>query len=212
MLPLAAYPIYLSVLAQISAKQMFVKLLRLSPFVFFVGAWNIFFDEGNIVIAGVWLPAGWLSFFTLALKFMLSVSAVVAMVSLTGFAALCRAVAGAGLPRILTDQVFLFYRYVKLVGDEARNIVRARVFRGGALSLGESGNILGPLALRCFARSRRIYDALECRGYDGLISNGKSARRYFKFSDRIFVTVWIFIFIAVRLNLPAIIGGFVLGK
>lgn len=212
LLPLAAYPAYLAALAGISAGRLIYKLLPLSPFILFVAAANLFFDEGQVLIAGVDIPAGWLSFSTITLKFLLTVGAVTATASLAGFDALCRELASLGLPQLLVDQFFLFYRYVNLVGSEASNVVRARLFRGGSISVGESGNIFGPLAIRCFARSRGIHRALRCRGYEEILFDGKSKGRRWSFSDKIFVLVWAVLFAAVRLGLPAMTGALIMGK
>lgn len=210
MLPLAAYPLYLNVLAKTGFKKIVFTLLPLSLFVFFIGMWNVFFDKSVIVVLGVSVPAGWISFATIMLKFLLAVSSVTAMIALTGFDAICRSLASVGLPSVLVNQFFLFYRYVRLINDEARNIIRARLFRGGDISLPQSGNICGPLVLRCSARAERIYDALACRGYRDVIYHGKGAVPSWNFSDRIFGTVCAALFIAVRFNLASVIGGLVL--
>lgn len=210
MLPLAAYPIYLCVLAGIGAGRMFFRLLPLSFFVFFIGVWNIFFDQAEISVFGLTLSAGWLSFATIMLKFLLASCSVIAMISLTGFDSLCRSLSLLGLPQMLINLLFLFYRYINLITAEARNIIRARLFRGGKISLPQSGNILGPLVLRCFTRSRRIHEALGCRGYRDVIYCEKDTMLSCDFSDKIFGAAWGFFFIALRFNLVSIISNLVL--
>lgn len=208
MLPLAAYPIYLCVVAGVGAKWMFFKLLPLSLFVFFIGAWNIFFDKAVISVFGLTVPSGLFSFATVIMKFLLASSSVTAMISLTSFDSLCRSLASLGLPQVLVNQLFLFRRYVDLIAAEARNIVRARLFRGGKISLSQSGNICGPLVLRCFARSRRIHEALAYRGYCGAIYYGKDTVLSCGFSDKIFWMVWFFFFVAVRFKLIYTVASF----
>lgn len=210
MLPLAAYPLYLTLLANTNIKHVSRKLLRLSVFVLFIGVWNVFFDKSAITLFGVTVRAGWLSFAAITLKLLLTAGSVLAMFSLAGFDAICRALASLGLPSVLVDQFFLFYRYIALITGEARNIIRSRLFRGGKISVSQSGNICGPLILRCAARSGRIHSALACRGYAEEIYDGKNRRTGINFSDKIFVVVWIVLFLAVRFDAALVIGDFVL--
>lgn len=209
MLPLAAYPLYLTLLAGPAAWRALRGLLPLSVFIIFIGIWNIFFDKNVVTLLGVEIGAGWLSLASLILKFLLTGGAVLAMFSLTGFDSICRALATSGFPAILTGQLFLFYRYAALVTSETRNVIRARLFRGGRISVSQSGNICGPLILRCAARSRRIHSALDCRGRAEMIYKGKSTQTRFVFSDKIFGVVWISLFLAVRLGLASIIGDYI---
>lgn len=209
MLPLAAYPLYLTLLAGLSVKRALRGLLPLSFFIFFVGIWNVFLDKNVVTLLGAEISAGWLSFASLTLKFLLTAGAVLAMFSLTGFDAVCRALASSGLPAVLADQLFLFYRYVALITGETRNVIRARVFRGGRISVPQSGNICGPLILRCAARSKRIHLALDCRGRAEVIYKGKSTQTRFVFSDKIFGVVWISLFLAIRFGMASIIGEYI---
>lgn len=210
MLPLAAYPLYFVLIAETGIKNMFRKLLPLSLFVLFIGVWDIFFDRSMISLSGVSFRAGWLSFATIALKFMLCVSAVMTMFSLVGFDSLCRALASLRLPVVLINLLFLFSRYIELITGEMRNIIRARLFRCGKISISQSGNICGPLVLRCFARSRRINDALACRGYAEAIYGGAGVRTGFSFSDKIFGVAWTVFFLFVRLDYVSAIADLIL--
>ncbi len=57
------------------------------------------------------------------------------MVAATGFDGLCRTAASVGLPDVLVTQLFLLHRYIRLLVEETHNIVRARVFRGGKITV-----------------------------------------------------------------------------
>lgn len=209
MLPLAAYPLYLSLLSGLGVRRVLRRLLPLSAFILFVGAGNIFFDKNAVTLLGAEISAGWLSLASLALKFLLTGAAVLAAFSLAGFDSICRTLAASGFPAVLSDQLFLFYRYAALIRGETRNVIRARLFRGGRISVSQSGNICGPLVLRCAARSRRIHNALDCRGRTEVIYKGKSTQTRFVFSDKIFGVVWISVFIAIRLGLATLIGEYI---
>lgn len=210
MLPLSAYPIYLMSLTGMSARRLLRKLLPLSLFIIFIGVWNVFSDRSAIVLFGVTIRAGWLSLAAIILKFLLTSGAVLAMFALTGFDAICRAFASLSFPQFLTDQLFLFYRHIALISDETRNIIRARLFRGGRITVSQSGNICGPLILRSAARSRRIHSALACRGCADVIYTKKRTRTRMGFSDKIFGVAWIALFLAVRLDLASAIGEIIL--
>lgn len=210
MLPLAAYPVYLIFCSEMSVKSLLQKLLPLSLFVVFIGAWNVFSDKSVVTLFGITIGAGWLSLAAIVLKFLLSVSAVLGMFALTGFDAICRAFASLSFPQFLIDQFFLFYRHIALISAETRNIIRARLFRGGKISVSQSGNICGPLILRCAARSRRIHSALACRGYANAIYTEKRRRTRTGFSDKIFGVTWILLFLAIRFDLASAIGDVVL--
>lgn len=209
MLPLAAYPLYLTLLAGLGTRRALRRLLPLSVFIIFVGVWNIFLDKNVVNLLGVEVGAGWLSLASLTLKFLLTGAAVLAVFSLAGFDAICRALAASGFPAVLSGQLFLFYRHVALISGETRNVVRARLFRGGRISISQSGNICGPLILRCAARSGRINRALDCRGRAEVMHKGKSTQTRFVFSDKIFGVAWISLFLAVRLGLASLVGEYI---
>lgn len=209
MLPLAAYPLYLTLLAGLGARRALRRLLPLSVFILFVGVWNIFLDKNTVNLLGVEVGAGWLSLASLTLKFLLTGVAVLAMFSLSGFDSICRAIAASGFPAVLSDQFFLFYRYVALITGETRNVIRARLFRGGRISISQSGNICGPMIMRCAARSERIHRALDCRGRAEVMRKGKSTQTRFVFSDKIFGVAWISLFLAVRLGLASLVGEYI---
>jgi cobalt/nickel transport system permease protein len=69
------------------------------------------------------------------------------------------------------------YRYIFVIGEEARRLMRARECRsavagessGGAVRWRARvlGNMVGSLFLRSYERAERIYDAMISRGYDG---------------------------------------------
>ena len=77
----------------------------------------------------------------------------------------------------LVTQLLLLYRYIFVLGDEARRMAQARRLRSfGRRGMGWRvyGQMLGQLLLRTFARAQRIYLAMKARGFDG---NVRIARR-----------------------------------
>lgn len=212
MLPLAAYPIFMGSFACVSGRDLFRKILTVLPFVIFIGIWNPFFDTTRTEYLGIMISMGWISFFSLILKFLLIVPATLIMVAATGFDGLCRTAASLGLPDVLVTQLFLLQRYIRLLVEETHNIVRARVFRGGKITIANAGNICGPLLLRCLSRSERIHSALMCRGFGGQLYHKYGRENRLSVHDLIFVLAWVLFFSMVRMfDMPIIIGDLIVG-
>lgn len=210
LLPYAAYPLFVASLFGIPAKSLIRKIVSISPFVLLIGIWNPFFDSARTEIFGSNVSMGWISFLALVIKFGLITSATLTMVSAVGYDRLCSCAAAVGVPDVLVVQLFLLHRYIRLLVEEAHNVVRARVFRGGRITLAHAGNVCGPLLIRCLRRGERVSDALACRGFEGRFWHGGQIS--FRPKDWIFLLFWTLFFIAGRLlDLPSLIGGAVTG-
>jgi cobalt/nickel transport system permease protein len=95
-----------------------------------------------------------------------------AVTSSTPFALLLEAMRKLGLPRLLTAQLGLLYRYIFVLIDQAMRLRRGRDFRSARLApvgrrLSAAGNVIGHLFLRTLDRSDRIQTAMAARGYRG---------------------------------------------
>jgi cobalt/nickel transport system permease protein len=207
MLPFAAYPIFMGSFTRMSGRDLFRKILAVLPFILFIGILNPVFDTNRAEFLGFIISKGWISFLSLMLKFVLIATSTLIMVAATGFDALCRAAASFGLPGVLVTQLFLLHRYIRLLVEETHNIVRARVFRGGKITLVNAGNVCGPLLLRCICRSGRIHSALECRGFEGQLCHRTGSSGRVSVRDIIFAVSWIVFFAIVRMyDISNIIG------
>lgn len=76
------------------------------------------------------------------------------------------------MPRALVDTVAFALRYLRLIGEDARRMLRARSARSAgagtlALRAGATGGIVGSLFIRSFERSERISVAMAARGFSG---------------------------------------------
>lgn len=210
MLPLAAFPIFMGAVSRIQARDLFKKILAVSPFVIFVGIWNPFFDTISTEFLGIALSRGWVSFFSLIIKFTLIASSTLTIVAAAGFDGLCRSAAAVGLPDVLVTQIFLLQRYIRLISEETHNVVRARVFRGGKITLANAGNVCGPLLLRSVNRSARIHNALMCRGFEGRLYQGHDGINRILSGDLLFILFWILFFCTVRIfDISTIIGDLI---
>lgn len=77
-----------------------------------------------------------------------------------------------GLPEPVARLIAMTARYLQLIRDEARRLhdaMRARGFRPGSNrhTWRSYGNLIGMLLVRALDRSRRIEEAMLCRGYGG---------------------------------------------
>jgi len=117
-------------------------------------------------------------FTTIAAKSWLSVQVALLLTYTTPFHDLLDALRELRLPRILVAIIGFMYRYLAVLGDEAQRLLRARAARsalpeggggGGTIAWRArvTGNMVGSLFLRSYARSERIYDAMIARGFEG---------------------------------------------
>ncbi len=125
-----------------------------------------------VIVGGLSLAAGWLSFASIVLRFLLTTAAALLLVASTGMPAIGVALRQLRVPEAFVTQLQLLYRYLFLLGEEAMRMERARDLRScgrRGTGLWVSGTLLGALLLRAVARAQRIYDALLLRGYSGSI-------------------------------------------
>jgi len=147
------------------------------------------------------------------MRFFLTVTAALALVSLTGFNAVCSALFRFGLPRPFVLQLMFFYRYMFVLSDEAESMSRARLFRtGNSRPMGMKTFIplIGHLLLRALSRAERIYRAMRCRGFDGDIRIVRDMKLGLR--EVCFVFGWSILFIFFRFyNLPLKLGELISG-
>ena len=171
LLPFFLYPVLLMTLGEIPLLFILKKVVLVSPFAIFVGIFNPLLDEGQVVLLqGLTISAGWLSFFSILVKFTLTVSTALLLVATTSFPGVCHALRQLGVPSLFVSQLLFLYRYIFVLMEEAMRIVRARDMR----SYGRRGTgirifvrLVGILFLRTVERAERIYYAMLSRGFQG---------------------------------------------
>jgi len=205
--PLAAYPIFVGLFSGVSCRDLLRKMTAVMPFVILIGIWNPFFDRIGTECFGFMISRGWISFFSLMIKFLMITASTLIMVSAAGFDGLCRCAAAMGLSEVLVTQLFLLNRYIRLIVEETHNTLRARVFRGGRITLSNAGNVCGPLLMRSLSRSEKIHNALLCRGFDGTLWRCKCCMNRLSMQDIVFGLFWTAYFLIVRFfDISRIIG------
>ncbi|MEW6756358.1 MAG: cobalt ECF transporter T component CbiQ, partial [Candidatus Latescibacterota bacterium] len=209
LLPFALYPVTLAAAAGLPPGFLVRQALPALPFVVLVAAFNPFFDTRPLVsVAGVTLSGGWVSFFSIVVRGLLTVSAALLLVATTGMGRLCGALVQLGVPRVFAVQLLFLYRYLFVLLDEAGRLARARAvrsFRRDQATLAVFGSMAGQLLLRTLDRSQRISRAMYSRGFDGTVRTLQPPR--LRPGDGAFVLGCVAAFLALRLwPLPPLLG------
>jgi cobalt/nickel transport system permease protein len=212
LVPFIFYPVYLLTAGDIPVLYILKKILLVSPFAVMIGILNPFFDQRIILYLGNYgISGGWISFLSIMMKFLLTVSAALALIACTGFNNICFALNRLGAPKIFSVQLLFLYRYIFVLAEEAARMVRARNFRsfnGKGKGIKTYGPLLGNLLLRTISRAERIHLAMICRGFDG---NIRIMKKYKSGTGEIlFIAVWVSVFLLFRfVNIPQLAGTLV---
>ena len=213
LVPFFSFPVILIILGGLPAGYILKKVLLVSPFAILVGIFNPVFDRSIIYhIGSVGISGGWVSFISILLRFALTVTSALALVSLTGFNSVCMALERFRVPRPFIVQLMFLYRYMFVLTEESQRMVRARAvrsFSGGSIHFMTFVSIIGHLLLRTLDRAERVYRAMCCRGFDGHIRIMRTLSIDFK--DAAFVIIWVVLFILFRFwDVPVKLGGVVM--
>jgi len=214
LLPFFLYPMLLMTIGEIPFMFIFKKVFLVSPFAVFIGIFNPLLDSGQVLIFnGLTISAGWLSFFSIMLKFTLTVSTALLLIATTSFPNVCHALRQLGLPSLFVSQLSFLYRYIFVLMEETMRIVRARNMR----SYGERGKgirifvrIVGILFIRTVERAERIYYAMLSRGFQG---DMPSLKRFQNKADDVIFAVSVAVFLYIFRFYPAtqMLGRFIQG-
>ncbi len=121
---------------------------------------------------------GLIRFTSIMFRSWLSVQTAILLSATTKFPDLIHALRHLKIPSILVSTISFMYRYLFVLVDEARRLIRARSARSAQLPGRKSGtslarnvkiggSMVGQLFLRSIERSERIYHAMQDRGYRG---------------------------------------------
>jgi cobalt/nickel transport system permease protein len=215
LLPYFLFPILLLTLSDTPFMYIFKRLLIVSPFAIFIGIFNPLFDPGNVVISGgISISSGWISFLSIMLKFILTISAALILIATTSFPGVCRALHKLGVPALFTSQLLFLYRYLFVLAEETMRMMRARdmrSFRNHGPSIRTAARLIGVLFMRTVERSERIYNAMLCRGFQGDFPAVRAGR--FSMRDAVFIFVSSAALIALRVyNISELLGQLVRGS
>lgn len=210
LLPFFIFPVTIATLGNIPIRYLARKLLLVSPFAVFIGLANPFLDKEVLFnIGSIPVSGGAASFFSIILRFLLTVSSCLLLIATTGLNGTCLALERLKIPRIFIVQLLFLYRYIYVLIEESARLIRARnlrSFHGKGQELATAGPIIGHLLLRTIDRARRIHLAMLCRGFAGEIRIARNLQLHA--TDWLFMTGWIAAFILLRfINLSQILGN-----
>jgi len=209
LMPFVIYPMAIITIGDIPFSYIVKKLLLASPFVLFVALFNPILDRSPAMELGfLSVSGGFVSFTSIMVKYVLTVSAGLALIACTGFDAICSALTRMGVPGAFTIQLLFVYRYIFVLGEEAARMARARALRSfgdRGMGFGVYSSMLGQLLIRTMDRAQRIHLAMLCRGFDGDIRHVLPSKM--RLSDLLFVSGWCCLFALLRFyDFPARLG------
>lgn len=213
LLPLLFYPLTLFVFGNLPFRYLARKILLVSPFAVLIGIFNPFLDTTPLVFLTTpfgqyTLSGGWVSFLSILIRFVLTVSVALMLVATTGFTTLCAALDRLGVPRMFVVQLLFLYRYIFVLTEEGLRMTRARRLRSfDRRGMGPRvfGYMLGQLLLRTVDRARNIHRAMLCRGFDGEIRIVRTLTLHR--ADVVYTLGWLAFFgLARMVNLPLLLG------
>lgn len=177
----------ISFLTKITHSQLLKRTCVLIPFVLFIAMCVPFVKEGHIwwsLKIGSWklnvtYEGAW-TFLNIIVKSSLSILLLVIASTATTFSDLLKGLDLLRLPRLLVMLMSFMYRYIFVLLDEAKRLMRARTLRYfGSRYLEQFrvlGYMIGVLFIRTFERAERIYNAMILRGFSGEIRGIKHFR------------------------------------
>ncbi len=213
LLPFFLFPAFLIGMANLPFGYLVRKLIIVSPFVLFIGIFNPFFDREIILHVGsLQISGGWVSLFSILLRFMLTVGAALLLIATTGLPSICMALEKLGLPKIFTIQILMLYRYIFVLIEEFIRMMRAytlRSFSKEKMRFQVFKQLLGNLLLRTLDRAQRIHMAMLSRAFNGEIH----IVRQFSFGklELLYLASLVSIFTLLRFyNIADLLGKFIL--
>ena len=199
LVPFLLFPVLMVSLGDLPALFLVRKVLVVSPFAVCIGILNPVFDHGTVTVLGTAVSAGWISFLSILVKFVLTISAALILIATTSFPGVCGALRRFGVPAVFVSQLLFLYRYLFVLLEETLRILRARELRsfgGRGQEAKVAVRIIGNLFLRTVERAERIYRAMLSRGFAGDIPVLR--RRGMGAADAVFLTVAVLSFSAFR--------------
>lgn len=214
LLPFILYPVVITALAEIPLQPILKRMLLVAPFAVGIGAFNPLYDQSIVfILGGFQLSGGWISFFSILIKFVLTVLAAFIIVATTGMDRIASALRMLRVPRIFVLQLLLTYRYISVLMEEAARTMRAYNLRDPfhkGIRPVVWGSLAGSLLLRTYDRAQRLYRAMAQRGFQGEYNTGSNRR--IRMKDMLYLCGWVLFFLSARYyNIPAYIGSMITG-
>ncbi len=189
LLPYFLFPVLFMTLGEVPVSFLLRRVVIVSPFAILIGLFNPFFDRTTAVyLFGLPLSKGMLSFFSIMLRFTLTISILILLIATTSFSGICYALRKFRVPELFINQLLFLYRFIFILVEEAMRMVRARDMRSFGKKGGELKyfvNMVGTLLVRAIERAERVYHAMLSRGFNGIMPY----RRKVNFSGKDFIFI-----------------------
>lgn len=172
----AVWPFTILVLAGVPLRFVVRHIVLISPFVLVLALTCPLYDKTSALVAFgpySWqISVGWLRCFVILGKFIVTMSALIGLVSTTRFNDLLAGLQSMGMPRLLVIQLGFLYRYIFVMIDRAHHILRARAGRklrnlGFKTERRIAAAMLGSLLNRSIDTAKHINIAMQARGFEG---------------------------------------------
>lgn len=214
LIPFFVFPAALIGLADLPAGYLARKVALLCPFALVVGVFNPLLDTDiQFYLGPVAVSGGWLSFASILVRTLLTVSAALILLATTGFPAICKALEQLGMPKVFAVQLLFLYRYLFVLAEEGGRASRARELRSfGTKGQGVASysSLIATLLLKTWLRAERIHMAMLARGFTGAFQIRQNYR--FGGAELLYLCGWSALFILLRLSNPAeLLGSLVTG-
>jgi cobalt/nickel transport system permease protein len=172
----ATGPFAILVLGRIPLRFVVKQILLVSPFVLVLALSCPLYDRTPVTVAFgplLWKgTVGWMRCFTIVAKFVVTMLALIGLVSTTRFNDLLAGLQKLGVPKLLVIQLGFLYRYIFVLIDRAHHILQARAGRklrslGFKRELRTASAMVGSLFIRSIDSAENINIAMQGRGFDG---------------------------------------------
>lgn len=209
LMPLFLFPFALIGIGRLPVSAILKKVAVAAPFALFVGIFNPLFDHQTVQVFGAReISAGWFSFASILIRFVLTVSAALILIASTGIHRLCAGLERMKVPSLFAVQILFLYRYLFVIGEEGLRMTRSVQIRSagpGKPTLRTYGSLAGTLLIRSMDRAQRVYLAMVSRGFDGQVRMLHTSRPGLR--DALFLFGWSAFFVLVRFWSPAALIG-----
>jgi cobalt/nickel transport system permease protein len=209
LVPFCLYPAVFMSLSRTPYRPLLSRLIIALPFALAGGISNIILlRETAFVFGSFTVTGGMVSFASIMLKSVLSVFAVLILIATTSFTDLSAVLTAPRSLRIIGLQLVMTYRYITTLLDEAQDMSTAYLLRAPVrgIKLKDMGSFLGQLLLRSFDRAERVYQAMKCRGFDGVYHGNRPGS--LRTADGIFIVITTLTLLLLRFfNLSLILGS-----
>jgi cobalt/nickel transport system permease protein len=214
LVPLCFYPVVMMALSGTPPGPLLSRFLLALPFGVMGGLSNlILLQESAFVLGAFTVTTGMVSAFSILLKTFLTVMAVLVLAASTPFTETAAALSAAGMPRILSLQFIMTWRYLSVLLGEAFCINTAYMLRSPdsrGIKMKDMGSFLGQLLLRSIDRAERVYEAMKCRGFDGSFgASGRGQKRLspMRAADLLFIFAVVIFSLGLRLFNAGLFAG-----